>query len=315
MICKVCFMDCNTTIEQKAHERKHENIYSCHFCSSKFASEYHCQMHFNDHMKLIKPNECRYCGKRFYNETSLVIHMHHHLNVKCHICGLVFEDDIIFLKHMNGHGKKKLELFMKNVNKFDEDESNLEALLNFYNNRTNSVLLKTKYFNSDSDILDCVDNMVSSISHVINLVPKHVSWANKCDMSCHICKVGKETTKDLLEHYNESHPRNRTCVFCGRRSKSVSMTRRHVVTHLKTDKVNSGADTEDKNIVLSKNNGGNSLECVICLKKFATKGKRNYHMLLVHKKILYRAQGRRTSWGWGSHPPPMLANNLKVGNF
>ena len=66
MICKICFIEFIIVMEEKAHERKHDKIYSCQYCSTKSASLYFCQKHYDKHLADMKPYQCMsYVGRDF----------------------------------------------------------------------------------------------------------------------------------------------------------------------------------------------------------------------------------------------------------
>ena len=132
LMCKICFMELNTAIEQKAHERKHDKVYSCQYCPTKFASEYFCQKHHEEHLVHIKPFQCSTCGKRFQNGISLSTHNIRHQNLKCLTCNAVFKKEVELLTHVKDHGNDQKQIFLDTVQVLDQEEAQLENMLNIY---------------------------------------------------------------------------------------------------------------------------------------------------------------------------------------
>ena len=119
-------------MEQKAHERKHDKIYSCQYCSTKFASLYFCQKHYDRHLADMKPYQCVSCGKRFQNSISLNIHYNRHKNMKCLVCDTLFTDELEFLMHVRDHGAQSKHQFLAAVEDLDQEETQLEDMLCAY---------------------------------------------------------------------------------------------------------------------------------------------------------------------------------------
>jgi KRAB domain-containing zinc finger protein len=132
MICKICFMEFNTVMEQKAHERKHDKIYSCQYCCAKFASVYLCQKHYEKHLVDVKPYQCLSCGKRFQNSISLGIHHNRHKHSKCLICNAYFVEELELLMHIRTHGIQGKHQFLAAVEELDQEETQLEDMLCVY---------------------------------------------------------------------------------------------------------------------------------------------------------------------------------------
>ena len=125
-------MEFNTVMEQKAHERKHDKIYSCQYCSTKFASLYFCQKHYDKHLADMKPYQCMSCGKRFQNSISLNIHHNRHKHLKCLFCDTLFVDELELLMHVRDHGIQSKHQFLAAVEYLDQEETQLEDMLCAY---------------------------------------------------------------------------------------------------------------------------------------------------------------------------------------
>lgn len=125
-------MEFNTVMEQKAHERKHDKIYSCQYCSTKFASLYFCQKHYDKHLADMKPYQCMSCGKRFQNSISLNIHHNRHKKMKCLVCDMLFTDELELLMHVRDHGFENKQQFLAAVEDLDQQETQLEDMLCAY---------------------------------------------------------------------------------------------------------------------------------------------------------------------------------------
>jgi hypothetical protein len=125
-------MEFNTVMEQKAHERKHDKIYSCQYCSTKFASVYFCQKHYDEHLVDVKPYQCMYCGKRFQNSISLNIHHNRHRHSKCLVCDALFGEELELLMHVRDHGVQGKHHFLAAVEELDQEETQLEDMLGVY---------------------------------------------------------------------------------------------------------------------------------------------------------------------------------------
>jgi hypothetical protein len=125
-------MEFNTVMEQKAHERKHDKIYSCQYCCTKFASIYLCQKHYEKHLADMKPYQCLSCGKRFQNIISLGIHRNRHKHSKCLICSTLFGDELELLMHIRNHGIQGKHQFLTAIQELDQEETQLEDMLRVY---------------------------------------------------------------------------------------------------------------------------------------------------------------------------------------
>jgi hypothetical protein len=125
-----------------------------------------------------------------------------------------------------------------------------------------------------SDISDCVEGLLCSVSQALDAehsVPE--PSADKRGMKCKLCGLEVQSPRELVEHRRNKHMRSCTCLVCGKRSRSVSQTWRHIATHV--DKVKSN----DMVYVISKT----QQQCHVCHKMFPSKGKKNFHLENVHK--------------------------------
>ena len=70
-------MEFITGMGQKAHVRKHDKMYSCQYCCTKFASLYFCQKDYDKHLADMKPYQCMSCmGRDFrtaYHRRSITV--------------------------------------------------------------------------------------------------------------------------------------------------------------------------------------------------------------------------------------------------
>ncbi|XP_069700026.1 zinc finger protein 26-like [Periplaneta americana] len=254
LICKICFMEFTTTMEQKAHERKHDKIYSCRFCSTKFASEYFCQRHHDEHLVHMKPFQCHSCGKRFQNGISLRVHHRRHLLAVCSICSMQFQDELAMLVHVHGHDPQSKRRFLSAIEEQDHEETQLEQMLGAYLKR------------GAETVKECVEGLLSAVSQTLDA---DAPPGEKRGVECKLCGLEVQSLKDLVEHRRSNHVRSCTCLVCGKRSRSVSQTWRHMATHIHK----AAGVAED----------GSEHQCHICRKTFPTKGKRNFHLEHVHK--------------------------------
>lgn len=271
MICKICFMEFNTVMEQKAHGRKHDKIYSCQYCSTKFASLYFCQKHYDKHLADMKPYQCMSCGKRFQNSISLNIHHNRHKHLKCLFCDTLFVDELELLMHVRDHGIQSKHQFLAAVEYLDQEETQLEDMLCAYLKICTESRVTA---GTSKDISDCVEGLLCSVSQALDAehsVPE--PSADKRGMKCKLCGLEVQSPRELVEHRRNKHMRSCTCLVCGKRSRSVSQTWRHIATHV--DKVKSN----DMVYVISKT----QQQCHVCHKMFPSKGKKNFHLENVHK--------------------------------
>jgi hypothetical protein len=125
-----------------------------------------------------------------------------------------------------------------------------------------------------TDVTDCMEGLLCSVSQALEAgFPVAESLANKRGLECKLCGLEVQSARELVEHRRNNHIRSCTCPVCGKRSRSVSQTWRHIATHV--DKVKS-----NKMAYLVKKT---EQQCHVCHKMFPSKGKKNFHLEHVHK--------------------------------
>jgi hypothetical protein len=125
-----------------------------------------------------------------------------------------------------------------------------------------------------TDVTDCMEGLLCSVSQALEAggaVPEPL--AHKRGLECRLCGLEVQSPRELVEHRHSNHKRSCTCLVCGKRSRSVSRTWRHIATHV--DKVKSS-----KMAYLVKKT---EQQCHVCHKMFPSKGKKNFHLEHVHK--------------------------------
>lgn len=125
-----------------------------------------------------------------------------------------------------------------------------------------------------SDVTDCVEGLLCSVSQALEAdgsVPE--SLADKRGLECKLCGLEVQSPTELVEHRRSNHIRSCTCLVCGKRSRSVSQTWRHIATHVNKAKSN-------ETVYLVKKT---EQQCHMCHKMFPSKGKKNFHLEHVHK--------------------------------
>jgi hypothetical protein len=123
-------------------------------------------------------------------------------------------------------------------------------------------------------VSDCVEGLLCSVSQALDAeLSVSEPPADKRGMECRLCGLEVQSPRELVEHRRNKHMRSCTCLVCGKRSRSVSQTWRHIATHV--DKVKSN----EMVYVISKT----QQQCHVCHKMFPSKGKKNFHLEHVHK--------------------------------
>ncbi|XP_066993964.2 zinc finger protein 62 homolog isoform X2 [Anabrus simplex] len=297
LICKICFMEFNTAIEHKAHERKHDSTYLCQICSAKFRSEYFLQEHIATHIALMKPNECKKCGRRFGNSISLVLHMKRHKEVLCNLCNTAFSDELLLLFHVKNYKRGEKQKFLRGVEIMDKEESQLEDVLNAYIKISScSSEKENQQISVPQTVHECMEDVLSAVSLLQNKRASQESEAST-GLCCKLCGIEVDCDRDLFDHRRKAHLRSRTCPFCGKRNRSVSQTWRHMTTHIgKKSKINqNGIFKDGENQEQNTNSLHNcstskerkrvmenspSYDCSICSRKFHYSGSRDKHILM-----------------------------------
>jgi len=119
-----------------------------------------------------------------------------------------------------------------------------------------------------------VEGLLHSVSHALDAdaaVPELP--ADRSGVECKLCGLEVQSPRELVEHRRNNHVRSCTCLVCGKRSRSVSQTWRHIATHV--DKVKSNETV----YLVNKT----EQQCHVCHKMFPSKGKKNFHLEHVHK--------------------------------
>jgi hypothetical protein len=123
-----------------------------------------------------------------------------------------------------------------------------------------------------SGVTDCMEGLLCSVSQALDTdTPEPL--VEKKGAECKLCGLEVKSPRDLVEHRRNNHVRSCTCLVCGKRSRSVSQTWRHIATHI--DKVNSN----EMACLINKT----KQQCHMCQKTFPSKGKKNFHLEHVHK--------------------------------
>jgi hypothetical protein len=136
-----------------------------------------------------------------------------------------------------------------------------------------------------------VEGLLCSVSQALDaelLVPEPP--ADKRGMECKLCGLEVQSPTELVEHRRNKHMRSCTCLVCGKRSRSVSQTWRHIATHV--DKVKSN----EMVYVINKS----QQQCHVCHKMFPSKGKKNFHLEHVHKVSDNSVLTHATQCVWGT---------------
>jgi hypothetical protein len=121
-------------------------------------------------------------------------------------------------------------------------------------------------------VSDCMEGVLCAVSQALDAdAPEPL--ADKRGVECKLCGLEVQSPRELVEHRRSNHVRSCTCLVCGKRSRSVSQTWRHIATHL--DKVKSN----EMVCVINKT----EQQCHMCHKMFPSKGKKNFHLEHVHK--------------------------------
>ncbi|GLG94714.1 Protein suppressor of hairy wing, partial [Gryllus bimaculatus] len=282
-------MEFNTTSEQKAHERKHDESYSCQMCNKKFSSEYLYEKHLNEHIFQEKPNECKKCGRRFKNEVALNIHKKRHVNIACTTCNMHFLNDTDLLLHIKEHCDDDVMTLLKNIAVLDEEESQLEEMLSLYSKLTLEAKLNDlKNVENDTcenSVLDCVNTMISTVSQFTD-----IDIPSKKGSECRLCGMKVSSDKELLDHRKQFHLRNRTCPFCGKRSRSVSQTWRHMHSHILKNKNSISKQPIATEKEITTNSGDRNEGCEVLSSAKAKQSRKNtrlYSCNICSRKFLY----------------------------
>lgn len=287
LICKLCFMEFGTSIEQKAHERKHEQSFVCHICSAKFSMDYLYQKHLSQHLiSQENTKDCKKCGRRFKTSTCLDLHEKRHVHIECTVCGNIFNNDLDILVHLKNHETVGVVNFLNLLEQLDHNENVLEEMLASYSaisKRKTSSIAESECSTLMKDVSDCLSDIVTAVSQ-----NDRNSTDKKQGIECKLCGKNMSSDKELLEHRHKFHLRNRTCPFCGKRNRSVSQTWRHMKSHIVKNKNSSlkhmpeSPDlVEGTSITKMKQPQTNTrlYSCNICSRKFLYPGSRDNHVL------------------------------------
>jgi hypothetical protein len=134
-----------------------------------------------------------------------------------------------------------------------------------------------------TDVTDCMEGLLCSVSQTLEAggaVPEPL--AHKRGLECRLCGLEVQSPWQLVEHRHNNHKRSCTCLVCGKRSRSVSHTWRHIATHVDRRHVATHVDSvkSSKMAYLVKKT---EQQCHVCHKMFPSKGKKNFHLEHVHK--------------------------------
>jgi tRNA U54 and U55 pseudouridine synthase Pus10 len=125
-----------------------------------------------------------------------------------------------------------------------------------------------------TDVSECVEGLLCSVSQALDADgPVPESPADKRGLECKLCGLEVPSPRELVEHRRHNHIRSCTCLVCGKRSRSVSQTWRHIATHVAKMK-------SSEMVYLVKKT---EQQCHVCHKMFPSKGKKNFHLEHVHK--------------------------------
>ena len=122
-------------------------------------------------------------------------------------------------------------------------------------------------------VSSCLEGLLSTVTQTLDTSLENSSERN--GVECKLCGLEANSAKELVEHRQSKHVRSCTCLVCGKRSRSVSQTWRHMTTHVDKPRASNRTD----------------VECPVCHKLFPSQGKKNFHMEHVHKVRIKRIWG------------------------